>query len=250
MEEAPNDPAAAFEFLSAEILHGTEFTPETSRQIVGSLNRCHEHFFGPFTTYFVLGSYERPFKFRLDTVVDELNRRVAAYAFLQATQPDLELPDGIPALKLKFYVHALYADAVVTVLEHDTGGALVEFGRLDRTPFFDRTFVFPRGLEARHESWKHVDGVRACAIELAYRCDDVGELGSRLEQLASHAQREGIEVTPDGLMAHLEDTFGAHLPPSYSELIPDVVSQYEAAGRYASWTTENELRDAVSRIPI
>lgn len=249
MDGISDNPTVVFDFLTAEILHGIELTPETSRQIVGYLNRCHERFFGPFTTYFVLGSYERPFKFRLDTVVDQLNRRVSAYAYLQATQPNLELPGPIPTLKLKFYVHALYADAIVTVLEHNTGGPLIEFGRLDRSPFFDQTFVYPRGLETQHESWKNSTGLKAHAIELAYRCADVGELRFRLGQLARSVQREGIVVTTDGLMSHLEDTFGAHLPPSYSELIPDGVSQYKAAGRYSSWTTETELRDAITRIP-
>ena len=249
MNGIPKNAAELIEFLKEEILHGIELDPDDSRTLLRYLRDRHARFFGPFTTYFVLGSYEKPFKYRLDDVADELNSRVDAYAYLQATQKDMDLEADLPELKLKFYIHALYADYITTVLEHNTGGTLVEFGRMDQKFLFDRTFVFPRCLEPQYESWYSETDVRARAIEIAFEASDKSELDKQLNKLATAAQEESIEVTTAELQEIVADTFRGHLPPSYTSLIPDGAQHYRQVDRCITWTTEDELIAALEEVP-
>lgn len=246
MERAPENTDEIASFLMNEILRGIELRPSESQALLSYMDERHDHLYGPYETYFVLGSYESPFKYRLETAMDILNSRHSSYAYLLAPQPDPELPDDFPMLKVKFYLHALYADYIPLVLEHNTGGALAEFGRSDRGFLFDRTWVFPRCWEDQHESLDSVSKVRARAIELAYHHD--GDLDDRLDEL--------LEATPDGdyitradLKAEIESELGGRLSPSYSGVLTDGCKHYDRVGRCRSWTTEEELRTAIDELP-
>lgn len=238
------------EFLVNEVLHGVDLEPQESQSLLTYMQERHEHLFGPFTTYFVLGSYEKPFKFRLEVALSELNSRLHAYAYLLAPQPDPVLSDRIPVLKLKFYVHALYADWIALVLEHNTGGALVEFGRVDRPFLLDRTYVLPRGYE-RHldEPVGSMDELHARSIELAYEVGEETALRDGLTTLVEEATAIGISVSVDDLTTYLATEFGGRLLPSYSGVITDGLRHYERTGRCLPWTTEDDLRTSVSRLP-
>lgn len=149
MTSIPENATEIETFILDSVLHEIELHPEESAALLSYMNERHEYLYGPYRTYFVLGSYERPFKFRVEMVLDELNHRHDAYAYLLATQPDPDVSDDLPGLKVKFYVHALYADSIPLILEHNTGGALVEFGRVDQPFLLERVYVFPRGHEVR-----------------------------------------------------------------------------------------------------
>lgn len=169
------------------------------------MNERHEYLYGPYRTYFVLGSYERPFKFRVEMVLDELNHRHDAYAYLLATQPDPDVSDDLPGLKVKFYVHALYADSIPLILEHNTGGALVEFGRVDQPFLLERVYVFPRGHEVRYtdyDAFEAIEEYHARAVELAYHYDG-DELDTHLEALAEHATANDRSLTKADLVEYL-----------------------------------------------
>lgn len=257
MDGAPDNAREMMDFLLDEVLHGIELEPDESREILSYLNGQHNHLFGPHDCYFVLGSYERPFKFRLETALDELNSRHDAYAYLMAPRPDPDLPKHFPTLKLKFYLHALYADYIALILEHNTGGALAEFGRVDRKFLFERTHIFPRAKEVRHEDdtlvfahegKKYVSesSVEARVIEIAYHYGD--DLDQRLEELVEEIDAEDVPTVGE-LLQSLNQEFGSHVPPDYSGVLTDGFKHFERVGRCISWSTQAELRGAVSELP-
>lgn len=250
METVPENVHDVEEFILTDVLHGIELDPQESVALLTYMQERHEHLFGPFTTYFVLGSYERPFKFRLEIALSELNSRLHAYAYLLAPQPGPDLPERLPALKIKFYLHAIYADWIALILEHNTGGALAEFGRADRPFLLDRTYVFPRGYDPHHDgTGDSLDEVHARSIELAYEADGEDALLDALETLVEEAASNGMTLTTEDLTAYLEQELGGRLVPSYSGVITDGIKHYEQIGQCSSWTTEHELRASMTDVP-
>lgn len=250
MVGVPENASELEAFILDDVFRGIELEPHETQSILSYMRGRHEHLFGPFTTYFVLGSYEPPFKYRLEIALTELNSRLNAYAYLLAPQPDPELPGRLPRLKLKFYLHAIYANWIPLVLEHNTGGALAEFGRADRPFLFDRTYVFPRGqtpdLGADVAS---VDEVHALCIDAAYDADDEDGLADALEAVIERAEARGLSVTIDDLEDYLEAELGGRLVPSISGVLTDGMKHYERVGRCLSWSTEADLREQLDNLP-
>lgn len=250
MEKVPENVHEVEDFILTDVLHGIELDPQESLGLLTYMQERHAHLFGPFTTYFVLGSYERPFKFRLEIALSELNSRLHAYAYLLAPQPDPDLPERLPALKIKFYLHAIYADWIALILEHNTGGALTEFGRADRPFLLDRTYVYPRGYAPQHKDpVDSADEVHARSIELAYKADSEETLRNALETLVKKAANNDVSLTTEDLTKYLKEELGGRLVPSYSGVITDGIKHYEQMGQCFSWTTEDELRTGISKIP-
>lgn len=236
------------EFILNDILYGLELDPIDSERLLSYMRARHEHLFGPHSTYFVLGSYESPFKYRLDEALDVLNRRHDSYAYLLATQPDLEVSDDVPDLKVKFFLHALYADSIPLILEHDTGGAVAEFGRVERPVLLDRTYLFPRAWEEHYDDESVLttrDAIRARAVELAYHADDLGE---ELAALADRARDHGVDISSHDLESFLESELGGRTP-SYSGVITDSLGHLDSLNQCFSWTTTEELDEQLSNVP-
>lgn len=246
----PENADDMYEFMFAEVLHGIEVTPREANALRTYMQDRHNDLFGPWTTYFVLGSYETPFKYRLDTALDELNRRVDSYAYFLVTQEDISLPDNFPWVKFKFYLHAVYADYIATILEHNTGGALTEFGRLDRAGLLDRTWVFPRGWETLYGDADVFDTevARAQAIEHAYAADSAEALSDALADIIDEATDNDIQLTETDLREHLKRELGRRRP-DYSGLVTDGFAHYDRLGQYEPWTLETDLRDVISELP-
>jgi hypothetical protein len=241
------------EYIQEEVLHELTLEPQDSLTLVDYLRDRREAFLDVGTRYFVLGSYDSPFKQRLDIVETELNRRYKSYAYLLAPQPGIGLEADLPELSIKFYAHALYADYITLVLEHNAGGALVEAGRCDQPRLKEKTWVFPRGhghpylttfLNGRAPQSR--DECYAIAIEMAYHADN---LDSRLDDLAVRAQDgQDIPVTQSELKSYIDDELDER-QPDYTGVLTDDLTYYEQVTRCLPWTTEEELRDRVSEIP-
>lgn len=248
MNRIPAETDELTDFILDDVLYGLELDPRDSERLLSYMRERHEHLFGPHSTYFVLGSYESPFKYRLDAALDVLNHRHDAYAYLLATQPDLDVSDAVPALKVKFFLHALYADSIPLILEHDTGGAVAEFGRVERPALLDRTFLFPRARDEHYGDDSLLttrDTVRARAVELAYHAND---LSAALETLAERARENGLELSAEDLDSYLESELGGRTP-SYSGVITDSLRHLESLDRCFSWTTTEELEAQLSNVP-
>jgi hypothetical protein len=248
MKKIPENTEELTDFILNDILYGLELDSGDSERLLSYMRERHVHLFGPHSTYFVLGSYESPFKYRLDEALDVLNHRHDAYAYLLATQPNLDVSDDIPALKVKFFLHALYADFIPLILEHDTGGAVAEFGRIERPTLLDRTYLFPRALEEHYDDeslFTSQDAVRARAIELAYHADNLDE---ELEAVAECARDHGLDISTQGLESYLESELGGRMP-SYSGVITDSLVHLESLDQCFSWTTTEELEEQLAHVP-
>lgn len=248
MPTIPDDTDDIVEFVLDHVLYGIDLDPDDSQRLLSYMNERHAHLFGPHSTYFVLGSYESPFKYRLDDALDEFNYRYDSYAFLLATQPTLDVSASIPALKVKFYVHALYADAIPLILEHNTGGALAEFGRADIPLVLEKTHLFPRAHTEQYDGEAAVASpaaVRARAVELAYHAAD---LDAALADLADRAAANDIDLSVADLEQHLADELGVR-DPSYSGVLTDGFVHFEELDRCFSWTTTDQLRAGLQHVP-
>ena len=248
MAKIPENTDELTDFILGDVLYGLNLDPLDSERLLSYMRDRHEHLFGPHSTYFVLGSYESPFKYRLDEALDVLNHRHDAYAYLLATQPDLDVSDDVPDLKVKFFLHALYADAIPLVLEHDTGGAIAEFGRVERPRLLERTYLFPRALEERYDDETLLTtqaAVLARAVELAYHADDRDE---RLAALAERSREYGLDISTQDLDSYLDAELGGRTP-SYSGVVTDSLLHLEALNQCFSWTTTDELEEQLSHVP-
>jgi len=248
MTKIPENTDELTDFILDDVLYGVKLDPVDSERLLSYMRERHKHLFGPHSTYFVLGSYESPYKYRLDDALDVLNHRHDAYAYLLATQPDLHVSDAIPDLKVKFFLHALYADAIPLILEHDTGGAVAEFGRIERPTLLDRTYLFPRALEEHYDDESLLttrDAVRARGVELAYHASNLDE---KLAALAERARDNGLDVSAQELKSYLDSELNGRTP-SYSGVITDSFTHLDALGQCFSWTTTEELEEQLSHIP-
>lgn len=248
MAKIPENTDELTDFILDDVLYGLELDSVDSERLLSYMRDRHEHLFGPHSTYFVLGSYESPFKYRLDEALDVLNHRHDAYAYLLATQPDLHVSDAVPDLKVKFFLHALYADAIPMILEHDTGGAVAEFGRVERPTLLDRTYLFPRALDEQYDDESLLtsqDAVLARAIELAYHADDLDE---RLTALAERARDHEIDISTQDLDSYLDSELDGRTP-SYSGVITDSLVHLNSLNQCFSWTTTEELKEQLSHVP-
>jgi hypothetical protein len=248
MAKIPENTDKLTDFILEDVLYGLELDPADGERLLSYMRDRHEHLFGPHSTYFVLGSYESPFKYRLDDALDVLNHRHDAYAYLLATQPDLDVSDAVPDLKVKFFLHALYADAIPLILEHNTGGAVAEFGRVERPALLERTYLFPRALEEHYDDELLLttrDAILARAIELAYNADDLDE---RLAALAERARDHGLDISTQTLDSYLDSELDGRTP-SYSGVITDSLLHLESLNQCFSWTTTEELEEQLSHVP-
>lgn len=259
MDGTPDNAGEVFRYLLEEVLVDIELHPGERQDLLRYMADRHEDLYGPFTTYFVLGSYDTPFKWRLEIAATELNRRLAAYAYLLASQPDPDIESddllsvdspAFPELKLKYYLHALYADYVVLVLEHNEGGALTELGRENVETFFERTHLLPRGWETDvPETIQGTEDVRQMAYQAAYDSGEVDDLREAVGDIVDRAADADLRVTEDDLTSDLEGEFGETLPPRYSGVLTDEFKHYARAGRCYPWLTEDDLRERVGQIP-
>lgn len=248
MAKIPENTDELTDFILDDVLYGLKLDSGDSERLLSYMRDRHEHLFGPHSTYFVLGSYESPFNYRLDEALDVLNHRHDAYAYLLATQPDLHVSDAVPDLKVKFFLHALYADAIPLILEHDTGGAVAEFGRVERPTLLDRTYLFPRALDEQYADESLLtsqDAVLARAIELAYHADDLDE---RLAALAERARDHGLAISTQDLDSYLNSELDGRTP-SYSGVITDSLVHLDSLNQCFSWTTTEELEEQLSHVP-
>ena len=259
MGRVPENATGVFQHLMNELLAGIELHPSERQNMMAYMKERHSSLYGPFTTYFVLGSYDSPFKWRLETAADQLNNRLEAYAYLLAPQPDphvgtddLVSDNGsdFPELKLKYYIHALYADYIVLIVEHNYGGDLTELGRTNLRPFFDRTRLFPRGWRTNPPSnIEDADDVRMLAFQAVYDCAGTSALKDRIDEITDEAAAADVPVTDADLKTAVKREFGDFATNRYSGVVSNEFVHYDRANQCDPWVIESQLRAMVDKLP-
>lgn len=259
MERVPENATEVFDYLMDDLLSGIELHPSERQEMMAYMNERHSSLYGPFTTYFVLGSYDQPFKWRLETAADQLNNRMETYAYLLAPQPDPNIgtddlvsgddPD-FPELKLKYYIHALYADHIVLIVEHNYGGDLTELGRNNLRTFFDRTRLLPRGWKTTPpDNIEDTEDVRVLTFQAVYDCPNTSVLKDRLDEIADIAAAAGLPVTDADLENEIKREFGDLTTIRYSGVVSDEFVHYNRADQCDPWLIESQLRANVKGLP-
>lgn len=247
----PSTPPNAAEIEAAvdEALQGLELEPHETAAILGFANEELPHLQSPETSYFVLGSYRDPYVRRLRTVENELNKRLGAYAFVMGDLREIGL-DRLPEFRIRFHLLASYADYIVGVYEQDAGGEVTELGKISETPYFDKSYVFPRNYYwMTGENFNVKADVVAAAM--AVSCNDDltdGEKESELESLAGEARENGIDVSRDELTDAVEAREN-EVTVSYSWVHLNEFRLFELHDRCHPWVEASELRDSVGIVP-
>jgi len=200
------------------------------------------------TAYLVLGSYRDPYLRRIREVSDRLNRRYGTYAFLIGDLSDIDLP-RLPEFRVKFHITATLSDYVAAVFEQDAGGEINELGKLGETEYFEKAYALPRAYQWETEGHlnEECDVVAAAAQLMAATDIDEESKSAELDDLVERANQAGIDISVDEVTTTLEeDDFEV---PSYSWVHLNDFRLFELYGRCYSWTTEDELLEAIDGLP-
>lgn len=250
-DPSPPPDAAEIMTLVHEAVGGLELEPAEKRDIWRFVQRELPYLWSQRTSYFILGSYRDPYIRRLRAVQNELTKQLGSYPFIMGDL--LELPtDRLNTFDIMFSLLATYADYIVGVFEKESGGEAPELGEIDDTPYFEKSYVFPRDytwVSETHLASKH--HVVQAAVEIALTdelTDD--ETQTEIASLVERARRTGIDVTEHEVWDVIDkrESEGNELA-TYSWVHLNKFRKFELHARCFSWTTEEELRIAVSELP-
>lgn len=249
----PTPPPNSTEIMSVvhDAVGGLELEPAEKREIWRFAQRELPYLWSQRTSYFVLGSYRDPYIRRLRAVQNELTKQLGAYPFIMGDL--LELPaDRLNAFDVMFALLATYSDYIVGVFEKESGGEAPELGEIDDTPFFKKSYVYPRDYtwftDSNLDSEHHV--VQA-AIEIAFTEDLTREeKEAKISSLADRAQEHGIEVSDQDLWDVVDERKAENgEKATYSWVHINKFRKFELHDRCFPWTTVQELRTTVSELP-
>jgi len=249
----PSPPPDAADIMTVvhEAVGGLELEPAEKRAIWRFTQRELPYLRSQRTSYFILGSYRDPYIRRLRAVQNELAKQIGAYPFLMGDL--LELPtDRLNTFDIMFALVATYSDYIVGIWEKDSGGEAPELGEIDDTPYFEKSYVFPRDYswptDADCESKHHV--IQA-ALEIAFTdglTDD--EVHSKITSLVDRAQKRDIDISESEVRDSISDRKGqTEKPATYSWVHLNKFRKFELHDRCFPWTTEKELRTVVTELP-
>lgn len=250
---SPTTPPESGEIYSVvnDALHGLDLRPEETASILGFANREIPSLLTPETSYFVLGSYRSPFIRRVRTVENELNRRIGAYAFLMGDLEPIDI-DRLPEFRIMFHLLGTYVDFIVAVYEQDAGGEVTELGKISETPYFERSYVFPRDYRwLTDEKIDTYDDVVSAGM-MVYYDEKLSEEQTQdeLASLLETARRSGIDIEESDLIAAIQERDDEHDEyASYSWVHLNEFRLFELHERCRPWFRESDLRDAVEIVP-
>jgi len=249
----PSPPPDAADIMRVvhEAVGDIELEPTEKRDIWRFIQRELPYLRSQRTSYFILGSYRDPYIRRLRAVQNELTKQLGAYPFVMGDL--VELPTNrLNTFDIMFSLLATYSDYIVGVFEKESGGEAPELGEIDDPPYFDKSYVFPRDYswvtDANLESKHHV--IQA-ALELAFT-DDLteSEAFSKIESLVNRAQGTGIDIVEDELWEIIDSRMDENeRPATYSWVHLNKFRKFELHDQCFPWTTEDELRTTVDKLP-
>lgn len=230
------------EALDDALPPGESLTESEAESILLFLRRAPYPFGGQHRVL-VLGSHDRPFVYRLYTLLNRLNREPMTHAYLQITQPDIGLPDRLNETAVKFYLLAGVADEIGLVLEHNEGGALPEADRLARTRLLDKSHIFLRDHGGHEEipsdPANDCEELAMLALSAAYDCGSEADLRDRVRLLVDDATVSG--VTTREVMDWLAEELGGKEPVSISGVITDHFDGLAHRQRLHHWWFAEDL---------
>ncbi|UHQ96116.1 hypothetical protein [Natrinema halophilum] len=249
----PNPPPDAADIMTIvhEAVGDIELEPAEKREVWRFIQRELPYLWSQRTSYFILGSYRNPYIRHLRAVQNELTKQLGAYPFIMGDL--IELPtERLNTFDIMFSLLATYSDYIVGIFEKESGGEASELGEIDDSPYFDKSYVFPRDYswvtDANLESKYHV--IQA-ALEIAFT-DELSEdkIQAKVDSVIERAQDTGVNIADQDVWDVItvrKDEGGE--PATYSWVHLNKFRKFELHDRCFSWTTEEELRTAVADLP-
>lgn len=251
VEPGPGPNAAEIMEHVDEALQGLELEPHESSAILSFANQEIPHLQTPEASYFILGSYREPFVQRVRIVQNELNKRLGTYPFLMGDLREIDI-ERLPTFRIRFYLIATYADCIVAVYEQDAGGEITELGKISSTPYFDDSYVLPRDYAwMTDRKLETTEDVFAASVNIYFNADlEPNEVEEELESLVKAARENGMDITQDDIIDHVEEREDAEEDAiSYSWVHLNEFRLFELHGQCFPWSTPEELRTVVKEIP-
>lgn len=248
----PTPPPNATDIMKLvhESVGGIELEPAEKRDLWRFTQRELPYLWSQRTSYFILGSYRDPYIRRLRAVQNELTKQLGAYPFIMGDL--LELPTKrLNTFDIMFSLLATYSDYIVGVFEKESGGEATELGEIDDQPYFNKSYVFPRDYvwvtDTNIESKQHV--IRA-ALEIAFTEElTKEEARSKIESLVENAQKE-LDIAENDVWDRIENRIeNREQLATYSWVHRNKFRKFELHDRCFPWTTEEELRTIVAKLP-
>lgn len=249
----PTPPPDATEIMTVvhNAVGGLELEPAEKREIWRFVQRELPYLWSQRTSYFILGSYRDPYIRRLRAVQNELAKQLGAYPFILGDL--VELPASrLNAFDIMFSLLATYSDYIVGVFEKESGGEASELGEIDDSPYFEKSYVFPRDYtwftDTNLESEYHI--IQA-AIEIAFADDLTSEEKERkISSLMDRARDHDIDFVEQDIWDTIaERETENNGVATYSWVHLNKFRKFELHGRCFPWTTVQELRTVVSELP-
>jgi hypothetical protein len=248
---SPPPEAAGIMTVVHEAVGDLELEPAEKREIWRFTQRELPYLWSQRTSYFILGSYRDPYIRRLRAVQNELTKQLGAYPFLLGDL--LELPtDRLNTFDIMFSLLATYSDYIVGIFEKESGGEAPELGEIDDSPYFAKSYVFPRDY-----AWETDDNIESkqhvtqAALEIAFTeelSDD--EIQSEIESLVDRATDSGIDIDKEEICGVIDDRIEqGKETATYSWVHLNKFRKFELHNRCFPWTTEDELRKLVAELP-
>lgn len=236
--------------LVSEAVGGLELEPGEKREVWRFVQRELPYLWSQRTSYFIVGSYRDPYIRRLRAVQNELAKRLGAYPFVMGDL--VELPaDRLNAFDIMFTLLATYSDYIVGVFEKESGGEAPELGEIDDSPYFEKSYVFPRDYVWGTDTIDSEHHVIRAAIEIAFT-DELtdGEKRTEIASLVDRARSSDVDLTEQSVWETIDEREAeGREPATYSWVHRNKFRKFELHDRCFPWTTEGELRDAVAELP-
>jgi len=246
--DAPTD-GELYAHLDA-ILSGHTVSNEDVKEIF-DFTREYQSISTPQDTWFVLGSYQSPYRYRLRGLADRLNRHLFTYAFLMADHADAT-KTGWAETHVKFHLLARYVDHIVMVMEHATGGQVGELNDLTHDPYFEKSYVMPRlyrdDLTPRFEDKSDIVEAARLLLNAGFSGDEAAD---ELEVLVPDEQMRKLDEDVGDVVdeAEQENTRASFDIGSYSQVQHGKYDLFEAEDRLLPWMTVQDFYAAVGDLP-
>lgn len=235
----PEHAAQLFEYVDHAIGEGVELEQEELHAILEFDANEIAPLRSPVTSYFILGSYRSPYRYRLRSAAHEL-KKIGAYTVILGDVKQLRT-SRLPDEDIMFTLIAAFSSYIVAIYEKDSGGEAPELGEIDDPPFFEKAHVYVRdhdpntdpNLELVVETLEdHFD---------SQFDDDERELRFTRRLAASDAtvSREEVEAIVERRVKENEP------PASYSWPHKNKFKKLDLHGRFHSWVDPDAVPDLV-----
>ncbi|WP_161596551.1 hypothetical protein [Salinigranum halophilum] len=231
MEDPTPPPHATqlFEYVTHAIGDGIDLEQEELHAILEFDAHEITPLRSPVTSYFILGSYRSPYRYRLRSTAHELNK-YGAYTVILGDVKQLRTR-RLPDEDIMFTLIAAFSSYIVAIYEKDSGGEAPELGEIDDPPFFEKAYVYARDYDPNP-----THDFDLVVQTLSDYFDSELDADEREQRLARRLTESESMLSRDTIQDIVDRRVEADEPPaSYSWPHKNKFRKFELHSRFHSW---------------